>query len=124
MGSTGSGNFSDYTSRVSGSNDGNSGGSSGEDKCGQAFSASIEEISRCFYFMNYGVVPTIGTEVSISFNGVRLVAETNLGEDIGYLPTKLNYVKVCMDNGFKYSGLVSRSANTPTPSITVDIIPE
>lgn len=124
MGSTGSGNFSDYTSRSSGSSDVNSSSSSGEDRCGQAFSTSLEEISRCFYFINYGVVPGEGTEVSISFNGVRLVVETDLGEDVGYLPTKFNYIKVCMDNGFKYSGVVSRSVNTPTPSITVAIVPE
>ena len=123
MGSTGSGNFSDYSSRTSRSNDGSSSSSSGEDKCGQAFSSPLEEISRCFYFITYGLVPNVGIEVLISFNGVRLVAETNLGEDIGYLPTKLNYIKVCMDNGFKYIGVVSRSVNTPTPSIVVDIIP-
>lgn len=123
MGSTGSGTFSDYSSRKPKKNGDNNGGSSDIDKCGQGFSTVIEEISRCFYFMNAGTVPAVDSEVIVSFNGLRLVVETLLGEEIGYLPTKFNYIKVCLDNKFQYSGSISRSTNAPTPSVIVDIVP-
>lgn len=123
MGSSGSGSFSDYSRRKPTTPEGNNGGSSGNDECNKAFSTSLEEVSRCFYFINSGNVPPSGTEVSISFNGIRLVAETTLGEEIGYLPTKYNYIKVCIDNGINYTGLVANSSMTPTPTIRVDITP-
>lgn len=123
MGSTGSGTFSDYSKRKPKSPEDNTGGTSGTDKCGIAFSTYLEEVSRCFYFIDNGSVPKVGTAVSISFNGSRLVAETMLGEEIGYLPTKFNYLKICIDNGSKYSGEISSSKNIPAPSVSVDIIP-
>jgi hypothetical protein len=123
MGSSGSGSFSDYSRRKPTSPDAKNGGASGEDNCNQAFSASLEEVSRCFYFINTGTVPPIDTEVMVSFNGIRLVVETSLGEEVGYLPTKYNYVRVCIDSGFNYTGVVSGSSATPTPNVKVDIVP-
>ena len=123
MGSTGSGSFSDYSKRKSTSPEANNGGSSGNDKCGTAISTSLEEISRCFYYINYGHVPPTGTEISIAFNGLRIVAETKIGEEIGYFPTRFNYLKLCIDDGYTYSGRISSSKDSPTPSVFVDIIP-
>ncbi|WP_029281355.1 hypothetical protein [Pedobacter sp. R20-19] len=123
MGSTGSGSFSDYSKRKPTQPQDNNGGASGVDKCGKGFSANLEEVSRCFYFINYGVVPASGGGVKVAFNGSRLVVETALGEEIGYLPTKYNYLRTCLDDGFQYAGSISSSKNTPTPSVLVDIVP-
>jgi hypothetical protein len=123
MGSSGSGSFTDYSKRKSTTSNFKNGGSSGEDNCGKAFSTSLEEVSRCFYFINTGKVPVVATEVRIYFNGVRLSVETLKGEEVGYLPTKFNYLKVCIDDGFKYRGLVFSSSIKPIPSVLVDITP-
>jgi len=123
MGSTGSGSFTDYSKKQPTSPEENNGGSSGIDKCGTAFSASLEEVSRCVYFKNNGSVPPIGTAVIISFNGKRLVVETNLGVEIGYLPTKFNYIKLCIEDNINYNGVISSSKTIPTPSASVDIVP-
>lgn len=123
MGSTGSGTFSDYSKRKPKSPGDNNGGASGLDKCGTGFSSNLEEVSRCFYFTNKGNVPPAGVDVNISFNGTRLVAETKQGEEVGYLPTKYNYLRICMEDGFSYSGVIANSKDTPTPSVSVDIIP-
>jgi len=123
MGSTGSGSFSDYSKRKSTSPEANNGGASGKDKCGTAISTSLDEVSRCFYHINYGHVPPAGTQIFITFNGLRIVAETKIGEEIGYFPTRYNYLKLCMDDGYKYSGRVSSSTELPTPSVFVDITP-
>lgn len=123
MGSVGIGSFSDYSGRVPSNPNDNSGGSSGADKCGQAFNTQLEEISRCFYFINHGNVPPVGMDIIITFNGVRLVAENKLGEEIGYLPTKYNYLRFCQEDGFTYSGVIVHSSNLPTPSVTIDVTP-
>jgi hypothetical protein len=122
MGSTGSGNFSDY-SGSSPSGGGNSGGSSGEDRCLRALTASLEDVERCSYFEMHNNVPDVGTEVSISFNQ-RLIAISNAGLTIGILPTKFNYLKVCMDAGITYSGRVSKSSNDLISVVSIDVIPE
>lgn len=124
MGSTGSGSFSDYSQRKSKNEEDENGGSSNTDKCGLAFSTYLDEVSRSFYYVNKKSLPSSGTEVSVSFNGSRLVVETKIGEELGYLPTRFNYLKVCMDDGFKYHGTVSNSRLKPIPAISVDIIPE
>ena len=123
MGSTGTGSFSDYSRRPS-SPKGNNGGSSGSDSCGQAIHTHLEEMERCAFFLTHGSVPNEGIEVSIVFNGVRIAAETNLGEEIGYLPTRYNYIKICIDDGYSYSGVVVSSSNNPRPIIILDITPD
>ncbi|WP_316822569.1 hypothetical protein [Pedobacter gandavensis] len=123
MGSTGSGTFSDYSNRKPKNPEDNNGGESGFDKCGIAFSCNLEEVSRCVFFKNHTQVPLVGVEINISFNGTRLVAETNIGEEIGYLPTKYNYLLICMEDNFSYTGVITNSKNIPTPSVAVDIIP-
>lgn len=124
MGSTGSGSFSDYSKRKPTNIEENNGGSSGVDKCGAGFSTNLEEVSRCFYFINHGAVPVTNEVVKIEFNGARLSVETTLGEEIGYLPTKFNYLKLCLEEGYSYKGVVSSSRNIPVPSVFVDIVPE
>ncbi|MXO04618.1 hypothetical protein [Flavobacterium sp. HBTb2-11-1] len=123
MGSTGSGSFSDYSRRKPISKEEKNGGSSDIDKCSLAFSTSLEEIGRCFYFMNFSNIPPVGTSIVIVFNGIRLVAETLLGEEVGYLPTRYNYLKFCIDSGFSYSGVVVDSNLKPTPFVKIDVTP-
>ena len=83
MGSTGTGNFSDYKNfpraikGVTGADD-------SEDKCALAFSTLIEDVDTCEYYSKKGTLPAIGTEVYIDFK-VRLVAKSNDGLIIGYL---------------------------------------
>src|SRR5689334_23189130 len=119
MGSTGSGSLTDYSKRRPTNEKANTGGSSGKDECGKAFSSALEDVSRCFYFIDKGNVPRAGTPVSVFFNGVRVSLETSKGEEIGYLPTKYNYLKTCLDAGVKYRGEVMISSLKPAPSITV-----
>lgn len=123
MGSTGSGSFTDYSQQKPTSSGASDGGTSGVDKCNQAFDSSLEEVSRCRYFQEAGI-PAVGTDVFIRFNGVRLAAvDTNSNREIGYLPTKFNYIKNCLDDGFSYSGVVRSASVTPTPVVYVDITP-
>ncbi|HEY4194123.1 MAG TPA: hypothetical protein VGM63_01200 [Mucilaginibacter sp.] len=123
MGSSGSGALTDYTNSKSTNSKSTTGGSSGEDNCGKAFEANLEEVARCDYFTTKGVVPPVGTKVVVNFRGIRLAVTTTSGQEIGYLPTKYNYIKVCIDNGFSYGGEITNSSITPTPSVLVDIAP-
>ncbi len=122
MGSTGSGSFTDYSQYKPTGSSGNGGGS-GEDICGKAFSTHLQEVSRCFYYLNYNTIPPLGTDVKVRFNGLRLSVETLSGEEIGYLPTRYNYLKNCLADNFTYSGKVTSSTETPVPSVHVDIVP-
>ena len=123
MGSSGSGSFTDYSNQKPKSSGTKSGGGSGDDKCSKAFSTQLEEVSRCKYFISTGKVPPKGTEIKIVFSGIRLTALTNKNEEVGYLPTKFNYIKNCLADGFKYEGVVSTSSMKPVPSVSVDVVP-
>lgn len=123
MGSTGSGSFSDYSRRKPASAEEKNGGTSGVDQCSLAFQTSLEEVSRCFYYINYSKVPDVDTEITVVFNGIRMAIENLLGEELGYLPTKFNYLRLCLSDNFKYSGIITFSTSLPTPTIRVDITP-
>lgn len=120
MGSTGSGSFSDYSQGDS--NNENTDGSSGEDRCRKAFSTSLDEVGRSEYFSNNNDVPPSGTAITIEFNKRIVVVDSN-GTELGYLPTKYNYLKICMENGVEYEGSVQSSRDSPIPVIRVDIVP-
>ena len=121
MGSSGSGSLTDYSKRKPVGN--NNGGASGEDNCNKAFSTSLEEVSRCDYFLKHKTVPFPGTQVLLFFKGMRLTVETTKGEEVGYLPTKFNYLRACIAGGLNYAGTVSASSSSPFPNVTVDIVP-
>lgn len=124
MGSSGTGRFSDYIPAEKGnSSNGNTGESSGANKCSKAFTTNLEDVSRCDYFLNNGDVPDAGTEITVDIK-TRLVAKTLQGEIVGYLPTKFNYLAGCMDDGFRYLGVVSTSGTIPFAKITIDVHPE
>ena len=123
MGSTGTGSFSDYSRKKPVNSEDETGGSSGVDKCALGFSSYIEEVSRCFYYLNYAGVPETNTDVRVIFNGIRLAVENLRGEELGYLPTEYNYLRYCLEEGYEYSGVVSGASDTTPPKIMVDITP-
>lgn len=125
MGSSGSGSFTDYSGSKPNNSSGSggaSGGGSGQDKCLRAFSASLEDVGLYPFFSTTGAVPAIGTVVTV-VQTQRLVAVDQNGVEIGALPTALNYVAGCMQDGHSYSGVVSGSSVTPAPRVDVDFGP-
>jgi hypothetical protein len=124
MGSKGTGSFSDYKGfrNDEGESTNQNGGSSGIDQCSMAFSTNLEEVSNCEYYKKSRVLPEEGTNVLVDFDK-RLVIKNEEDIYIGYLPTKYNYLKACISDGFSYSGVIIKSSELPIPSITVDIAP-
>jgi hypothetical protein len=121
MGSSGSGSFSDYTSKPkTGDGSGSSGGSSGSDRCGEAFTASLEDVASHAYFAKHGFAPKAGTELTIQIKG-RVVAVTG-EESVGSLPTSLNYLARCLQDGFTYRGIVTSSSNGTHPQVQADFV--
>lgn len=121
MGSTGTGNFSDYK-KFPRAIKGVTGADDSEDKCALAFSTLIEDVDTCEYYRKKGALPAVGTEVYVDFK-VRLVVKSNDGLIIGYLPTKYNYLRNCIVKSFTYTGVVSVASSTPINTVVVDITP-
>lgn len=124
MGSSGSGSFSDYEGyRSSDSSAKNEqGGYSGTDICSLAFSTTVDEVSRCEFYRQKKNLPAINTRVIIVFN-TRLEVQTEDGLCVGYLPTKYNYLRACMTDGYNYEGVINVSNISPLPHLEVDIAP-
>lgn len=120
MGSTGSGNFTDYQG-YSGNNP-KQGGTSFDDVCERAFRTELEDIDTSEYYVANNNLPIINSEVIISFNGQRIVALLN-NQEIGNLPTKYNYLRRCMES-YTYSGIVSNTSTEPINSIIINISPD
>jgi hypothetical protein len=121
MGSSGSGSLSDYAKTPkTGSGGGSSGGSSGSDKCGEAFTASLEDVAGHEYYVNHGSAPPVGTPLTIQVKG-RVVAVIGT-ESAGSLPTRLNYLAGCLEDGFTYTGVVTASSNGINPQIQADFV--
>ncbi|MDZ7775285.1 MAG: hypothetical protein U5L09_06555 [Bacteroidales bacterium] len=119
MGSTGSGNFTDYGS-YSGGNP-KQGGETKENECEKAFRTELEDVDTSEYFTSKERLPVINTEIAIEFNGHRIVATID-GREIGNLPTKYNYLRKCM-NDYTYSGIVSNTSSNLINSITINVFP-
>ncbi|ABA81252.1 hypothetical protein GQF56_16080 [Rhodobacter sphaeroides] len=124
MGSSGSGRFSDYSGaeRQSEGRGGESGGSSGGDRCRQAFSVSLEDVGLYSYFSKTGTVPTVGTALTLTFR-TRILAADAAGVEIGALPTPFNYLAACIRDGISYTGVVTNSSALPAPRVDVDFVP-
>lgn len=119
MGSGGSGSFSDYSgNKKTGSGSGSSGGSSGSDKCKEAFSASLEDVASHDYYKNHKSTPAVGAKLSVQVKG-RVVAVIG-SESVGSLPTRLNYLAGCLEDGFTYTGIVTASSNGSNPQVQAD----
>lgn len=129
MGSSGSGRFSDYpgtkNSKTNGTSTGGgggaSGGTSGIDKCRQAFSSLLEDVAQCDSYSKTHNVPAVGTELSLVL-GKRVFAVDLNGTVVGALPTSFNYLAGCLESGITYVGLVKSSSTKPVPTIEADFV--
>ena len=132
MGSTGTGSFSDYPGSQGGRPEKGGGGSSGGggsggDNCEMVISGMmLEDVANCEYFLNHDLVPKAGTQVQARVRLVkgRVAVETTVkGEVIGYVPTKYNYLRACMTDGWQYSGNVVEATGGQLPKVKIDLSP-
>ncbi|WP_269933494.1 hypothetical protein [Aminobacter sp. HY435] len=119
MGSSGSGSFTDYSGSKK---PGGTGGSSGEDPCRRAFTAKLEEVEQCDFFVTNNTVPAADTVLSIVLEG-RIFAVTENGTKVGALPTRFNYLAGCLKDGITYAGIVTESGLKPFSFVAVDFRP-
>ena len=120
MGSSGTNRLSDYSGKAK--EKGGGGGAGGKDPCGTAFSANLEDVERCPYYKSHTAPPAKGSAVQVVFQRRPAVA-TKKGELIGYLPTKFNYLRACLEEGHKYEGVVTSTKTKPIITVSVDITP-
>ncbi|MFT0737505.1 hypothetical protein [Ralstonia wenshanensis] len=127
MGSSGSGSFSDYSGssapRSTGPEGAGGGGTSGVDKCKQAFSTLLEEVAQCDFYTTTRSVPAVGQQLTIVFDK-RIFAVDENGTKVGALPTAFNYLAGCLRSGVRYTGVVKSSALKPIPTVEADFIPQ
>ena len=122
MGSSGSGNLSDYSGSSGGSNKGSGGDGGGgplppADRCSRAFTVELEDVEHSDYFKANGSPPPEGTPLRIR-RSKRLVAETADGVAVGNIPTSYNYLAECMAADWEYEGQVVVSTSGP-PVVSV-----
>jgi hypothetical protein len=113
MGTTGPGSLDDYKPEES-------------DKCDSRIEADLEEIANTDYYRNSKGVPAPGTVVRLSdrtLGGRLVVQETATGTNIGLLPTKYNYLRICQGKGYHYEGQVLSSRSLKIPRVRVDLEP-
>lgn len=122
MGSTGSGNFTDYTGQRQRTNSSGAGAGAGgaTTLCDQVVDAELEDVERCAYFKTNGL-PAVGTPVVIA-RGARVTVSVG-GLELGYLPTAYNYLVSCLEQGYTHSGTVTSALNRPIVRVRVNIIP-
>ena len=128
MGSSGSGNFSDYSGSQGGSSGGGASGggaNTNSDRCLEDIEGvRIQEIESSEYYENHESTPRQGTKVVVrsSLEDGRFAVETKSGKEvIGLLPTRLNFLRRCIEQGYSYSGEVSESSSGLVPSLRVDL---
>jgi len=131
MGSTNTGRFSDYPSapKTPGAPSGGSGASGGQDDpCNRVIAEQLlDEVERCDYWTSHQDVPPVGSDVVLlpQLQGGRLaVALAGTGEILGYLPTKFNYLRACMEQGWRYQGEVVAALRELTALIRIELGPQ
>ena len=128
MGSSGSGSFSDYpgtkAKEVEGDGAGMAGGTSGVDRCKQAFHALLEDVGNSNFYSQFRNVPAVGDQLGIVFDKKRIFAVDVNGVKVGALPTSFNYLAACLASDVTYVGVVSSSAVAPVPTIEADFVPQ
>lgn len=122
MGSTGSGNFTDYPGNKN-AIAGVTGGENNIDICERAVITKLEDVQTSDYYQEKGNVPPIGTSIIIAF-ATRIVAVNESGIIIGNLPTEYNYLLKCLDEGYRYEGEVIGSNHTPLPIVQIAVTPQ
>lgn len=128
MGSSGSGHFSDYpgakTKEVTGDGSGMAGGTSGVDKCKQAFHVLLDDVGNSDFYSQFKNVPSAGDRLGILFDKKRVFAVDMNGLKVGALPTSFNYLVTCLEDGVTYVGVVRSSAVSPVPTVDADFAPK
>jgi hypothetical protein len=128
MGSSGSGHFSDYpgtkTKEVTGDGSGMAGGTSGVDKCKQAFHVLLDDVGNSDFYSQFKNVPAAGDQLDILFDKKRVFAVDMNGLKVGAFPTSFNYLVTCLENGVTYVGVVRSSAVSPVPTVDADFAPK
>jgi hypothetical protein len=126
MGSSGTGNFSDYSGTggggPAGGHGGSGGGKSGEDPCAKGFESELEEVARSGYFQKHKALPPAGTQLSIRLAARVAAVDTN-GDVVGYLPTKYNYVAACLKANWHFDASVTSTSTTPLPRVWLQVSP-
>ena len=94
MGTSGSGQFSDYpgtkATEVVGGGAGQAGGTSGFDPCRQAFHVVLEDVGNSDFYSQFNRVPAVRSQLGILFDKKRVFAVDVNGVKVGALPTKFN----------------------------------
>ena len=125
MGSSGTGNFTDYpgSAPTPTKGGGTAGGGSGEDRCDKAFETVLEDFEHSDFWSIRKVLPAPGTTFTVQ-QRKRLVAVLSSGESIGSLPTQFNYLAHCMKRGNTYGGQVTASVPGAVARVRVDVAPQ
>ena len=102
-------------------------GSAATDRCSEEIHyVRLQEVANCDYFLTNGSVPSQGSTVALrdSLVGSRLAIAT-VDEDlvVGFLPTTCNYLRVCVEQGYRYAGEVIESEVTPNPRVSIKLSP-
>jgi hypothetical protein len=119
MGSTGSGQFSDYRP---GGEEGAGEGQAGlpaQDRCSRSFSVVLEDVEHSDYFSRTLALPRTGTRLTIEMRK-RIMALNEAGESVGSLPTSMNYLAECLNSNFRYVGTVTTSTPGTTAVLVAD----
>lgn len=128
MGSTGSGHFSDYPGsqpkQPAGDGNGMAGGTSGVDKCKQAFHVLLDDVGNSDFYAQFKTVPAPGEQLGIVFDTKRVFAVDKHGVKVGALPTSFNYLVACLESGIAYVGVAKSSATSPVPTVEADFAPQ
>lgn len=124
MGSSGSGNFSDYPGSarrqpVEGGA-GGGGAAGGAALCDLVINAALEEVERCAFYQAHGL-PAVGVAISVQ-TGRRITVLVN-GTELGYLPTTYNYLMTCIEQGYSYQGTISVAMQRPIVRVSVNLVP-
>lgn len=113
MGSSGTGSFGDYQNPKG-------------DRCDDTIETDLQEVALAAYTTKHGTVPTVGIKVRLNATQQRgryVVETSKTHESIGSLPTKFNYVLICLDKGYQYSGEVTAAHSGKAPAIEVSLVP-
>ncbi|RPJ05124.1 MAG: hypothetical protein EHM28_12735 [Spirochaetaceae bacterium] len=91
-------------------------------RCEMAFSADLESVGECPYYLNNQALPPAGTRVIINL-GARVCIQSEDGVLLGYLPAIYNYLVMCISSGYMYSGTIASASFAPHVAVRVDIAP-
>lgn len=122
MGSMGSGHLSDYSDYKEAVK-GETGGKDTVYICDKAVSTFLEDVATSDYYKQNRGVPAKGTFVQITSSS-RIVAVDKNDVVIGNLPTDYNYLLACLEEGYRYEGVVEDSYDQPFPSVQIAVTPQ